>query len=141
MSQLLVAGVLVAHGLITTAVGFGAVTNPNAPAMTLPSWFAWWPGTFGRSWLFEALSLGTGASLVGGFIWLIAGLLLVAGGLGWFGLSIFEGVRAQLLIAGATMSLVAVALYFHPLYLVALAIDIAIVVLLWREVVSPRGAT
>jgi hypothetical protein len=141
MSHLLVAGVLVAHGLITTAIGFGAVTNPSGPAMVLPTWFAWWPGPFGRSWLFEALSLGTGASLVGGFIWLIAGLLLVAGGLGWFGLSILEGMRAQLLLAGAGLSLVALALYFHPLYLVALAIDMAIVVLLWGEVLTARAAT
>lgn len=141
MSHLLVSGVLVAHGLINTAIGFGAVTNPNGPAVALPSWFAWWPGPFGRSWLFEALSLGTGASLVGGFIWLIAGLLLVAGGLGWFGLGTLEGMRAQLLIAGAGVSLVALALYFHPLYLVALAIDIAIVVLLWGEVLTARGAT
>ena len=141
MSHPLVAGVLVAHGLITTAIGFGAVTSPNGPAMALPSWFAWWPGPFGRSWLFEALSLGTGVALVGGFIWLIAGLLLVAGGLGWFDLSFFEGVRSQLLVAGAAVSLVALALYFHPLYVVALAINIAIVFLLWGETVSPRGAT
>jgi hypothetical protein len=39
------------------------------------------------------------------------------------------------------LSLLALALYFHPLYLVALAIDIAIVVLLWGEVLTARAAT
>jgi hypothetical protein len=43
--------ILVVHGLITTMIGFGSVTNPNGAAFPMPSWFAWWPGTFGRSWL------------------------------------------------------------------------------------------
>ena len=85
MSPAIVAAILVGHGLITSMIGFVAVTSPNAPAMALPSWFAWWPGPFGRSWLFEALSFGTAASVIGGFIWLVGGLLITAFGTenGW----------------------------------------------------------
>lgn len=140
MSHALVAVILVGHGLITSMIGFGAATSPNATALALPSWFAWWPGPFGRSWAFDALNLGTGAQIVGGFVWLIAGLLIVAGGLGWFGLAQFEGSRTTLLIAGAALSLVALILYFHPIYLVAVGINIAIVLLLWGDFVAGRSA-
>jgi hypothetical protein len=139
MPHALVAAILVGHGLITSMIGFGAVTSPNAPAMALPSWVAWWPGPFGRSWVFESLGFGGGAQLTGGLIWLSAGLMILAGGLGWFGLTMFEGSRDTLLLAGAALSLVALALYFHPFYLVAVAINIAIVVLLWGDFLDSRG--
>lgn len=32
----------------------------RAPAM--PSWLSWWPGPFGRSWVFESLNLGSGVA-------------------------------------------------------------------------------
>jgi hypothetical protein len=135
MPPIVVGGFLVLHGLITTMTGFGGVTKPDAPALTLPSWFGWWPGPFGRSWLFEALHLGTGAAVVGGLIWLAAGTALIGGGLGWLGVPALEAVRYVLLFGGATLGLVALALYFHPIYLIAVAINIAIIVLLWERVV------
>jgi hypothetical protein len=140
MSHAIVAAVLVGHGFITTMIGIVAVMTPNAPALALPSWFAWWPGPFGRSWLFEALSLGTPASVIGGLVWLSGGLLIIAGGLGWFGFGPFEGSRVTLLVAGAALSLVALALYFHPIYLVAVAINIAVVTLLWTDFLAARSA-
>jgi hypothetical protein len=140
MSNALLAAILVGHGLITSMIGFGAVTSPNAPAIALPSWFAWWPGPFGRSWFFDALSLGAGAQIIGGLVWLIAGLLIIAGGLGWFGLTLFEGPRVTLLVAGAALSLVALALYFHPIYLAAVVISLAIVILLWGDFLAARSA-
>lgn len=140
MSHAIVAAILVGHGVITSMIGFGAVTSPNAPAIPLPAWFAWWPGPFGQSWLFEAIGLGTAAQIVGGFVWLIGGLLIIAGGLGWFGFGLLEGSRVALLVAGAAVSLVALALYFHPIYLLALAINIAIVVLLWADFTAARSA-
>jgi hypothetical protein len=140
MSHALVAAILVGHGFITSMIGFGAVTSPNAPAIALPSWFAWWPGPFGRSWAFDALSLGGGAQMVGGFVWLIAGLLIVAGGLGWFGIGFFEGSRVPLLVGGAALSLIALALYFHPIYLAAVVINITIIFLLWEELLAARSA-
>jgi hypothetical protein len=140
LSHAVIAAILVGHGAITSMIGFGAVTNPNAPATTLPSWFAWWPGPFGRSWLFEALSLGSGASVMGGLIWLAGGLLIIGGGLGWFGVGAFEGSRTTLLVAGAVLSLLALAVYFHPIYLAAVAINLVIVVALWSDVFAARSA-
>jgi len=135
MMQTLVGAFLVAHGLITTAIGFGSVTNPDAAPMAMPAWFGWWPGPFGRSWLFQALDLGGGVAVVGGLLWLAAGVALIVGGLGWIGLPALADLKVPLLITGASLGLVALALYFHPFYLVAVLIDLALVALLWGRLV------
>ena len=129
MPQVLVAGLVVAHGLITTMIGFGGITRPDAPAMALPAWFGWWPGPFGRSWLIDALNFGSGASIIGSGLWFAAGLALLASGLGWLGVPVLSGVWQPLALGGAVAGLVALALFFHPLYLVAVVINVAIVVL------------
>ena len=129
MPQAALAGILVVHGLITTSIGFGGVTNPNAPSMALPAWFGWWPGPFGRSWLFDSLQLGSGAAVVGGILWVAAGLALIGAGLGWFGAPVLAPAWQALAIGGAVLGLVALALYFHPIYLVAIAINVGIVAL------------
>jgi hypothetical protein len=136
MSQVLIGGFLVVHGLITTMIGFVAATNPNAPAILLPAWFAWWPGPFGRSWLFEAMNLGSGFQMLGGLVWLTAGLALIGGGIGWLGVAPLEGFRYPLLVAGASLGLVALALYFHPIYLAAVLINVALIALLWGRMAT-----
>lgn len=132
---------LLAHGLITSAIGLGSATNPGGAGMALPSWFDWWPGTFGRSWLVEALSLGNGAAVAGGLVWVTAGLLILAGGLGWLGIGLLEPIRFQMLLGGAVISLLAAVLYLHPLYLLALAINVTIVALTLSRVFGPEGAS
>jgi hypothetical protein len=74
MPHAVVGVVLVAHGLITTMIGFGSMTSPNTAAMPAPSWLGWWPGTFGRSWLLDAMNVGSGPAALGGLVWLAAGL-------------------------------------------------------------------
>lgn len=134
MPPVFVGGFLVLHGLITTVTGFSSVTKPDAPPLSLPSWLGWWPGPFGRSWLFDALHLGTGAATVGGLIWLVAGVALITGGLGWLGVPALHDLRHALLLGGAGLGLVALALYFHPIYVIAVAINLAIVALVWDRV-------
>ncbi len=131
MLQTLAGAFLVAHGLITSAIGISSVTSPNSAPMAMPAWFGWWPGPFGRSWLFQALDLGSGVAVVGGLLWLAAGVALVIGGLGWIGLPAFADLKVPLLVTGASLGLVALALYFHPFYLVAVLIDVAVIVMLW----------
>jgi hypothetical protein len=109
------------------------VTKPDAPALTLPGWFSWWPGPFGRSWLIDALHLGSGAMVIGSGLWLAAGLALVASGLGWLGVPVLSGVWQPLALGGAVAGLAALALFFHPLYLMAVVINVAIVVLVSGE--------
>jgi hypothetical protein len=136
MPHAVVGGFLVLHGLITSIIGFGAVASPNASPMAMPGWVAWWPGPFGRSWAFETLGLGSGANLGGGLIWLAAGLALIGGGLGWLGIGPLAEQRHVLLVAGAAFGLVALALYFHPFYVAAVLINVAIIALLWGRLAT-----
>jgi hypothetical protein len=130
--QALIAGLLVVHGFITTSIGMTGVANPGAPAMALPTWFGWWPGPFGRSWVFDALGLGSGAAVAGGVLWTVAGLALIGGGLGAFGIPGLHSVWQPMVGIGAALGLAALTLYFHPIYVVAIAIDVALVVLAWQ---------
>jgi hypothetical protein len=136
MPHALVGGILVVHGLITTMIGVGGVTNPNGPAMPLPAWFSWWSGPFGRSWLFDGLHLGTGAAVVGGLIWLVAGLALMGTGLAWLGVPALREQWQQLALAGGAVGLVALALYFHPIYLIAVLINVALLALVWGRLAA-----
>lgn len=131
MPNVLVGLLIVGHGVITTMIGVGAVTKPDAPAMALPAFFSWWPGPFGRSWVFEALGLGTAAAVVGALVWVASGLALVAAGLGWLGFGPLAGLTSALALVGAALGLVALVLYFHPLYLVAVAINLALLATQW----------
>jgi hypothetical protein len=131
MVQTVLGGFLVVHGLITTMIGVVGVTSPSAPALAMPSWLSWWPGPFGRSWLFEALNLGSGVAVAGGLLWLGAGVVLVIGGLGWIGVPALTDVKVPMLVAGASLGLVALVLYFHPFYLIGVLINLAVITLLW----------
>jgi hypothetical protein len=134
----LVGIVLVAHGLITAMIGFGSMSGPTAATMPTPSWLGWWPGTLGRSWAFDALNLGSGPAVIGGLLWLAAGLALVGAGLGWLGVPAVSSQWQMLALVGAVLGLAALALYFHPFYFVAIVIDVVIVVSVWGRVVAPR---
>ena len=128
--------VLVLHGLITTMIGVGSVTSPNAAPMPVPSWLNWWPGPFGRSWVLDAFNLGSGPAVLGGLLWLAAGLALIGGGLGWLGVLHLGDQWPTLALAGGVLGLLALALFFHPFYLVAVILDLAIVTLAWGRLAA-----
>ena len=136
MPHALVGIVLVAHGLITTMIGLGSMSNPTSAAMPTPSWLGWWPGTLGRSWAFDALNLGSGLASIGGLLWLAAGLALVGAGLGWLGVSVVSNQWQMLALVGAVLGLAALALFFHPFYVVAIVINVVILVAVWGRVVA-----
>jgi hypothetical protein len=119
---------LLSHGFITTAIGWGAVRSPDPKAVATPSWMDWWPGPFGRSWLVDVLHLGRGWALAVGLLWLVAGLLLVLGAVGLLGVPLLRGSNTTILLAGASMALAALAASFHPFYLVAVMVNIAILI-------------
>jgi hypothetical protein len=131
MPTLVIGAFLAAHGLITTMIGVTAVTSPGGPAMRLPAWFDWWPGPFGRSWLIDALNLGTGAAVLGGLLWIVAGIALIGAGLGYLGFGPLQGQWELLGLVGGGLGLLVVAAYFHPLYAVAVLINLVLVIALW----------
>jgi hypothetical protein len=137
--QTVLGGFLVVHGLITTMIGIVGITNSSAPTLAMPSWLSWWPGPFGRSWLFEALNLGSGVAVAGGLLWLTAGIVLLVGGLGWVGVPTLTDLKVPLLVTGASLGFVALVLYFHPFYLIGLLINMAVIILLWGRL-APAGS-
>lgn len=110
--------VLVVHGLITVGISAGSF----APTANLPNpaWLRWWPHQLGRSWLIP------GIGWWGGLIWLAAGLLLLGAGLGVFGFIVPVSWWIPCALGGTIISLVALLLYFHPYYVLAVILNIGI---------------
>jgi hypothetical protein len=131
-----VGALVILHGLITTVIGAGAVAN--GPAITLPSWFGWWPGPFGRSWLFDILNLGAPVTVIGGLVWLMSGVLLMGAGLGMLGVGPLREAWPTCAVAGGGLGVVALLLYFHPLYVAALVINVVLIASAFSRL-APRG--
>ncbi len=137
MVQTLIAAFLVAHGVITTAIGASSMMPPGAPGLPNPTWRGWWPTAFGRSWVIDGLHLGSGAGVAGGLLWTAAGLAFIGAGLGIVGMPGLREVWQPLGLGAGTLALVALCLYFHPWYFLAVLINAAIVALLWGTVRAP----
>ena len=136
MLHLVVGGFIIVHGVITTMIGVGGVTTPDSPSMRLSSWFDWWPGPFGRSWLFDALDLGTAWTVLGGLLWVASGLLVIAAGLGYLDVPVVRDVWALLALLGGALGLIAVVLFFHPLYAAAMVINLLLVIWAWNRLAA-----
>jgi hypothetical protein len=133
MVRLLIGGMLIVHGLIVAAQSTGAFGGGKAIAN--PSWLKWWPTSLGQSWLLAGLGLEqTVAAWFAGLLWLIAGVALVAAGLGIFGVLGPQGWWRTLAIGGAGMSLLMLLFYLHPFYGIGIGASAAILLaLLWAD--------
>ena len=117
--QVLFGIVLAIHGLITIAVGSGSVSNPvgvQAPGTS------WYPVALGQSWL-----LGGDVARFGGALWVLAGIGLVATAASVFGIVLPTGAWPTLGLISAVSALLAVAVFFHPYYVIAVIANLAIV--------------
>lgn len=105
---------LILHGVITLAISGGTF----APTADIPNprWLGWWPTQLGTSWI-------PGLGWLGGATWLVAGILLLGAGLGFFGFQIPVSWWVPLAICGAIVGLIALVLYFHPYYVPAVIIN------------------
>jgi hypothetical protein len=128
--KLLISVLLIVHGLIVagqSAGSFGA-TIPNE--VQNPSFISWCPINMGRSWLFSVLGIQNSlpAYRISGILWLIGGLVLVAAGLGMFGILVPVVWWRSLALAGAAISLFMLLLYFHPLMIIGTASSVAVLI-------------
>ena len=88
------------------------------------------------SWLFSWLGLEKTLAVyrIGGLLWLVSGIVLVAAGLGILGWIIPSAWWVDLAVAGGAISLFMLAIYLHPLMIMGTASSLAIVVsLLWTK--------
>ena len=128
--KLLISVLLILHGLIVagqSAGSFGAMI-PNE--VQNPAFVSWFPINMGRSWLFSLFGLQNSlpAYRISGMLWLVGGLILVAAGLGMFGILVPVVWWRGLAVAGAAISLFMLLLYFHPLMIIGTASSVAVMV-------------
>jgi hypothetical protein len=76
---------------------------------------------------------------IGGLLWLISGIALVAAGLGIFGVIVPQAWWSTLAVAGALGSLVMLIIYLHPLMVLGTLFSAAILIAqLWAHWPSPE---
>lgn len=117
--QIFLGILLLVHGLITTAIGAGSLSNPRG--MTVPG-TDWFPVALGQSWMLQGDTGRVGAGL-----WLVAGIGLIATAAAVLGIVVPANLWPTLALGSAVVGLMAVAVFFHPYYAIAIAIDLAIV--------------
>jgi hypothetical protein len=141
MWRIVIALLLLVHGLISGAIGFGSFGSTSAVGLANPSWLSWWPTKMGQSWLLT--TLGMENRIVFGFIgllWLVAMICFVAAGFGLLGIVVPREWWRGLAIAGALVELPVLVLLFHPLYVPATFIDAGIIVALYWADFPSEGA-
>lgn len=133
--RLLIAVILIIHGLITAAQSSGSFGSSPSAGLQNPAWVGWWPINLGRSWLLSWLGLErTPITWIGGLVWLAGGVALVAAGLGVLGFIIPIDWWRSLAVGGAAISLFMLVVYLHPLAIIGTGLSAAILfALLWAD--------
>lgn len=131
--KILIAVLLTVHGLIVMGQSSGSF-NPVGGVKN-PVWLSWWPTNLGQSWLLTTLSAEQNPFVkAGGTLWLLAGLALVAAGLGIFGFIVPFTWWRSLAVSGAVISLILLAVYLHPFYGIGVgASALLLVALVWEQ--------
>lgn len=96
--QVLLGILVLVHGLITTAIGAGSISNPRGVAVPGTDWY---PVALGQSWMLQGDAAKFGAGL-----WLIAGIGLIATSaaiLGVGGLGLTTATMVALVVWGITL--------------------------------------
>ena len=134
--KLLISVLLILHGLIVAGQSVGSFGSTIPNELQNPSFVSWWPINMGRSWLFSWLGLEKTLVTyrIGGLLWLAGGIALVAAGLGVLGWIVPTDWWRSLAIGGGAVSLIMLAIYFHPITIIGTASSIAVLVaLLWAK--------
>ena len=128
--KLLISVLFILHGLIVAGQSAGSFGAKIPNEVQNPSFINWFPINMGRSWLFSLFGLQNSlpAYRMSGILWLFGGLLLVAAGLGMFGILVPVVWWRGLALAGAAISLFMLLLYFHPLMIIGTASSIAVLI-------------
>jgi hypothetical protein len=132
MPAAVLAALFLLHGSITTLVGAPVVADGGrmawaSPGLANASWLSWWPTSLGRSWAADVARLGPTGYALGSLVWVASGAAFLGAGLGLLGMPGLSDLWQPLALAGGALGLVAVVLFFHPWYLVALLINLAVI--------------
>ena len=138
--KILISILLILHGLIVAGQAAGSFGSTIPKEIQNPIFVSWWPINMGRSWVFSLIGLEKTLTVyrIGGLLWLAGGIALVAAGLGILGFIVPTHWWRELAIAGGAISLLMLAIYFHPLTIIGTASSMAVLVaLLWARWPSP----
>ncbi len=138
--KILVALLLVAHGLITAGFSMGCF-KPSAPIAN-PTWLRSWPTGMGQSWLLARLGWEQSPiTILFGLLFLAAGAALIGAGLGMLGFVVPAALAPNLMLAGAGLCFLMLVVYLHPFYLVGIATNVAALALVvlthWPSLLTP----
>ena len=134
--KLLISILLILHGLIVAGQGTGSFGSTIPNEIQNPTFVSWWPVNLGRSWLFSWLGLEKSIAVyrIGGLLWLVGGIALVAAGLGLLGFIVPTAWWRDLAVAGGAISFFMLAVYLHPLTIIGTASSVAVLVAtLWAK--------
>jgi hypothetical protein len=133
LMKILIAVLLIIHGMIVASQSSGSFSP--GPGVANPAWLNWFPVNLGQSWLLAPLGVErTLYARAGGILWLVAGLALVAAGLGVLGFVVPPSWWRSLALIGAIISLVMLAVYFHPLFGIGIGASVVLLIaLLWEQ--------
>ena len=128
--KLLISVLFILHGLIVAAQSAGSFGAMIPNEIQNPAFVSWFPINMGRSWLFSLFGLQNSVTAyrISGVLWLFGGLMLVAAGLGVFGILVPVVWWRGLSLAGAAISLFMLLLYFHPLMIIGTASSVAVLI-------------
>jgi hypothetical protein len=130
--KILITVLIVVHGIIVASQSSGSY-NPVGGVKN-PAWLSWWPSNLGQSWLLSLLGIERSfIARAGGFLWLFAGIALMAAGLGALGVIVPHAWWRGLALTGAAISLVMLAIYLHPLYGIGISASIVLLLALAWE--------
>lgn len=128
--SVLIAVLMILHGLISAAFSLGNFST-MAPVPN-PDWLSTWP-RMGQSWLLTWAGLERSPlNILGGLLYLLGGAAFITAGMGLLSFAVPQSWWPTLALAGAVLTLAALLLYFHPYYVVGIAISLAVLVsILW----------
>jgi hypothetical protein len=126
MARILIGLLLIVHGLISVFQAPGAFGRGTAN----PAWTSWWPTPLGRSWLLKIVGWeNTATSWLAASLWVVAGLCFLGAA---FGLFANQEWWRTLAVIGALISLLVLAVYFHPFYVPVIVLNAGIAIaLVW----------
>jgi hypothetical protein len=116
LSQLLIGGFFILHGLIH--VSFGSPRPADAGAR--------WPFQVNHSWLLTGVGLGEqGTHFVGTLLWITTTVAFALVGLGVAGILVPQNLWLPIALVAAVSSLLLLILYWHPWLVLGVLIDVA----------------
>jgi hypothetical protein len=129
--RIFIIAVLLAHGLVHASLSWVPLPAANGPHT--PFWPTWWRDAVDPTWPVNRLGVAAPvARTLGWILWLATLLGFAAAGLGLLGLPGLKAIWQSTAAVSAVISLLMLALYWHPWLVIGVLLDLAVLgALVW----------